>query len=193
MRYFYTADLHLGHARIIDFCKRPFATVEEMNETLVANWNRVVQKGDRVFVVGDFSMKMERTALRTLFDRLEGDKHLLIGNHDHDDVLKLSWASKRDIATVDDPIGKKVVLCHYGLREWPHFFRGALHFYGHSHCNLPGNSRSDDVGVDAVARYRALAAGRDALSPDDFAPVTLDEMLTYMNPRPLYDPHQKVY
>ena len=31
----FTSDLHLGHRSVLNFCERPFETVEEMNETLI--------------------------------------------------------------------------------------------------------------------------------------------------------------
>ena len=31
----FTSDLHLGHANAIQFCDRPFETVEKMNRTLI--------------------------------------------------------------------------------------------------------------------------------------------------------------
>lgn len=43
---FFTSDTHFNHANIIRFCNRPFNDVEQMNETLIANWNRVVQPED---------------------------------------------------------------------------------------------------------------------------------------------------
>jgi calcineurin-like phosphoesterase family protein len=42
----------------------------------------------------------------------------------------------------------QVVLCHYAMRVWRNAHHGALHFYGHSHGNLPGDAQSLDVGVD---------------------------------------------
>lgn len=34
--------------------------VEEMNEKLIENWNRVVSEGDTVFHLGDFALTMEQ-------------------------------------------------------------------------------------------------------------------------------------
>jgi len=42
MTTWFTADLHLGHRNIIEYCNRPFADVDEMNRALIANWNQVV-------------------------------------------------------------------------------------------------------------------------------------------------------
>ena len=52
MTYF-TSDLHLGHENIIRFSNRPFSTLDEMNRTLVDNWNSRVTERDDVFVLGD--------------------------------------------------------------------------------------------------------------------------------------------
>jgi len=52
---FITSDLHLDHTNIIKYCKRPFLSTEEMNNTLVDNWNNAVGKKDRVYFLGDMS------------------------------------------------------------------------------------------------------------------------------------------
>ena len=57
-RIWFTADSHISHRNIIKYCKRPFSDVEEMNETLISNWNKVVGKDDFVFHLGDFSAKI---------------------------------------------------------------------------------------------------------------------------------------
>ena len=56
---FFTSDLHLGHANIIRLCNRPFSNVEEMDETIINNWNSVVTDNDDVYILGDFSYKSE--------------------------------------------------------------------------------------------------------------------------------------
>ncbi|MBQ8000212.1 MAG: hydrolase, partial [Ruminococcus sp.] len=50
---FFTADTHFGHANIVEKFNRPFNTVEEMNETLIKNWNDRITGSDTVFIMGD--------------------------------------------------------------------------------------------------------------------------------------------
>lgn len=86
---YFTADTHFDHANIIRFCDRPFATVEEMNETLIANWNRKVRANDTVFIMGD--MFFRTTDPEPILRRLKGKKHLIVGNHDS------QWMKKVDL------------------------------------------------------------------------------------------------
>lgn len=52
---FFTSDTHFFHEGIIKFCNRPFASVEEMNEAMIRNWNEVVHEKGTVFHLGDFA------------------------------------------------------------------------------------------------------------------------------------------
>lgn len=91
-RCFLSADLHLGHTKIIDLCRRPFADVEEMNERLIENWNNRIGPKDTALILGDLFIhphckkREERHAqidkLIALCARLNGHKYLLRGNHD---------------------------------------------------------------------------------------------------------------
>ena len=42
MRVFLTSDLHFGHKNIIEYEKRPFRNVEDMNAGIIKNWNKIV-------------------------------------------------------------------------------------------------------------------------------------------------------
>lgn len=59
-KIFITSDLHLDHTNIIKYCKRPFLNTEEMNKTLVENWNNTVGKKDRVYFLGDMSFGINK-------------------------------------------------------------------------------------------------------------------------------------
>ena len=54
---YFTSDLHLGHSNIIRMCNRPFNSVEEMNNTLIGNWNSRVTNRDDIYILGDLFYK----------------------------------------------------------------------------------------------------------------------------------------
>ena len=155
----FTSDLHLQHTNIIKYCNRPFKDAEEMDETIIRNWNSVVQPHDTVWLLGDVTMSRKIDKIRWYLSRLHGNKHLIKGNHDYhhtDGAWKqagfLSVSPLREIKVRDevDNSVQKIVLCHYAMRVWPEGHYGAWHLYGHSHGSLPDdpNTRSMDVGVD---------------------------------------------
>ena len=77
-RGFFTGDQHFNHVRILQYSQRPFASVEEMNEALIARFNETVGPDDTVYILGDLVMGKD---LRCA-GRLNGHKKLLMGNHD---------------------------------------------------------------------------------------------------------------
>lgn len=78
---YFTSDLHLGHANIINHCKRPFSSVDEMDERLISMWNARVQPNDTVYILGDLIFR-SAAAPESYLSRLRGKKHLILGNHD---------------------------------------------------------------------------------------------------------------
>lgn len=62
---FYISDLHIGHTNIIRHDNRPFATMYEMENVIIHNWNAVVKQNDEVYVFGDMFWK-PTDALRIL-------------------------------------------------------------------------------------------------------------------------------
>ena len=41
-KIWFIADSHFSHKNVIDYCNRPFCSVEEMNSALIYNWNKIV-------------------------------------------------------------------------------------------------------------------------------------------------------
>lgn len=78
---FLTSDTHFFHNQVISYCSRPWPNWQEMNEGLIANWNSVVGKNDRIFVMGDFHLG-RNAQVKDIVSRLNGRKILFRGNHD---------------------------------------------------------------------------------------------------------------
>ncbi len=168
METFVTADTHFDHESILQYCNRPFDSIEDMNDALIERWNGRVGRRDKVYVVGDFAFKRH---LRWL-NALHGKKVLIRGNHDDaSQKVYTSFTEVHDLLT--RRIGEKqVVFCHYALRTWPDNNQGAWHLYGHSHGRLTESParRSCDVGVDvwgyAPVPWEALARKLEARAPE---------------------------
>ena len=146
MAILFTSDTHFGDHRVLNLHRRPFASVAEMDEEMLARWNAVVGEEDEVWHLGDFARTLARAA--DILPRLNGRKHLLLGNNDPAPLRELGWASVDNYAelTVD---GVRLVLCHYPLRSWNGMHRGVVDLHGHSHGRLAPLARQFDVGVDA--------------------------------------------
>jgi calcineurin-like phosphoesterase family protein len=174
MTTWFTADSHFGHHHGIEQNRRPFPFVAEMNQAMIERWNAVVQPEDDVWHLGDFAYKSARP-VASIFEVLNGKKHLVVGNHDGRHTRALAWESvdtMKEIA-VD---GQRIFLCHYPMLSWPAMNRGSIHLHGHVHGNTRGPAGSIDVGVDCW----------------DFRPVSLPQILERLDERlrePAYE-HQ---
>ena len=165
----YTADLHFGHFNIIRMDHRPFADTEEMDSYLIQQWNNRVYDGDEVYILGDFCFKSAKTP-DVYLRQLKGKKHLIVGNHDSK-LLKNNRAmsyfeSVHELIVIHEN-NVPIVLCHYPLAEWPHYFRESYHIYGHIHGNLNKAYRV------MYEEERALNAG---CMINNYAPVSLREL-----------------
>lgn len=80
-KIWFIADFHFGHSKVIEYSNRPFKTATEMNNTLIKNFNKVVEKNDIVFILGDLSW-LNRKSTTQIVKSLNGFKYLIKGNHD---------------------------------------------------------------------------------------------------------------
>lgn len=83
---FFISDTHFGHEKCWSTFKRsdgsplrPFSSTEEMDETMIENWNRVVGPNDTVYHLGDVVINKK---FLPQISRLNGKKKLIFGNHD---------------------------------------------------------------------------------------------------------------
>ena len=169
-KIFFTSDLHFSHKNIAKFCPqfRRFANVEEMDEHLVAMWNKTVSPEDEVYNLGDLSFSHDLKHITQLLSRLNGRHHLIFGNHDdliQRHIGRFFQTTKADghplLASAQPylklklpEINNTLILFHYPINEWDGCHKGWYHLYGHLHDRL------------APLPGRALNVGR-FLSPQD--------------------------
>jgi len=152
---FFTADLHFGHGNIIQYCKRPFENEQQMNKGLIKNWNSVVSPEDEVFILGDFSIKGKNHEgeFRHILEKLNGIKHLILGNHDVPDPIFLTscgfWSVHypyfvvEEFMCVHDPALTQV-------------YRDRKFLCGHVHDLFKQCKNAFNVGVD-VRDYKPIS------------------------------------
>ena len=169
---YYTSDIHFGHRNVIWMCKRPYSSVEEMNEALIRNWNMRVKGNDKVYIMGDMFFHADIKLVKEILSRLKGRKILIIGNHDG------SWLSKLDhpeqyFELVTDyfngSVGNHgVTLCHFSL---PCFIHQKKQYMIHGHFH---NKTESDIWPLLKVRPHVLNAGVDI---NGYQPVTFEELI----------------
>lgn len=192
MKNFYISDFHFGHSNIIKFDNRPFSTVEEMDNTLINNWNSVVEKDDTVYILGDFCWQSEDRWIEIL-KQLKGNKILIRGNHDPwhlSQQLRNMFKDVKDYKEVKDS-GRRVLLSHYPMP----FYRGAynpdiIHLFGHIHTTLENDflehlreyiDKNDNRGN---SKHKGKFYNVGCMMPYmSFYPRTLDEIIAANTPK----------
>lgn len=156
---YFTADCHYNHRNIVKGCTnwsnneacRDFATVEDMNNTIIENFNYTIEKHDTLYILGDVGFKSED--IQEFMSRLNcKNVHLIYGNHDKEirksQKLQSLFKSVGDIKEIRIE-GQKIVMCHYPMRRWNQsHFSSSIHLYGHTHGHLQCTNRAMDVGLD---------------------------------------------
>lgn len=183
MATWFTADLHLGHRNIIDYCDRPFADVDAMNRALIANWNETAAKDDTIWVIGDFALGKIAETLPIAAD-LHGHKILLAGNHDrcwHGHGRRAEGWTERYLdagfneviqGSAKIKIGARTVLaCHFPYRGDSHDHDRFIEhrpvdnrdwlLHGHIHERWAQHGRMINVGVD-VTGFRPISESEAA-------------------------------
>lgn len=129
------SDTHFGHAKCWEVFKgadgvspmRPFTSTEEMDETMVDNWNRVVGKNDRVIHVGDVVINKK---FLPILDRLNGIKELVEGNHDQHKNKALLVPYFRKCSAMKEIAG--IVFSHFPMHP-DSVERFGTNVHGHLH------------------------------------------------------------
>ena len=168
MRNYFTADCHFGHANIVKYCKRPFKDLDDMNETIIHNWNERVKPEDTVFHIGDFCFKNTTNMIHrgegnihpaSYYEKKLNGKIIFIkGSHDKNNSCKTCILN-----TEIELGGYRIGLVHDPKHVKPKF---DFNLVGHVHslwkCKRISNVDMVNVGVDMW----------------NFRPITIEEIIS---------------
>jgi len=167
---YFIADPHFGHHGVITFkdnegriC-RPFSSIEEHDNLIIENINKVVRVMDKIFILGDVAMN--RHQLSTL-DRINTKKRILVrGNHD---IFKLKEYTPyfRDVRAYKVMPKYGIIFSHIPIHPCQLEERFKLNVHGHTHHNFVPN--------DFDSKYFNIC-------PEivGYAPIELEEILERM-------------
>ena len=159
----FTADTHFGHQRTLELSKRPFKTVEEMDNTMIENWNSVVSDVDTVYHLGDFGDYKVR-------EKLNGNISLVLGNYERSDIEK-GLVTLDDLFDTFESVYKQIDIARinnntYQMVHEPSF-GGSDKFklFGHIHKLQMVKRNALNVGVDC----------------HNFTPISIETVEFYRN------------
>lgn len=139
----FVSDLHFQHRRIVEYTNRGQETTQEDHDRwLTKIWNAQVKPGDLVYHLGDLSFSKDVQETAFWLQQLNGQIHLIKGNHDHSDTFfKLKEMLPNKIVSIShykeirvkllDGTKQDVVLFHFPIGSWHKQSRGSWHLHGH--------------------------------------------------------------
>ena len=180
MKTFFISDTHFNHNKPFVYADRGFKTIEDMNEAIIENWNRVVGKEDKVFVLGDFALGTDLDSIDKILHRLSGEIHLIRGNHDTDTKWDFYKNSDANVYVHDwvytTKMGKNMVyMSHFPTIINDQYMKplnkAVINLFGHTHSKLKLYEHADEFN------YYMYNVACDA---NNCTPVSWEEIYAYI-------------
>ena len=114
-KIYFTSDFHFMHDKDFIYEPRGFSSVHEMNETIIKNFNEVMDWTDTLYILGDCFLNDNEEGMK-LMRRVSGNKqHIIWGNHDTDTrkLLMLNEGWDGEYAAILNYKGYHFYLSHY--------------------------------------------------------------------------------
>ena len=140
----FISDLHFGHTNMA--IKRGFEFVEDHDNYIVNQWNKVVNKKDTTYILGDITMEK---ANYEILDRLNGIKHIVLGNHDEGQHTKYMQNYVNKIAGMVN-YKKEFILTHCPIHPCELEYRFKYNIHGHVHKNSLNDKRYVNVSCEVI-------------------------------------------
>lgn len=117
---FFIGDTHFGHVLIASI--RGFSSIEEHDETLIENWNKVVRQKDVIYHLGDVCFGKPE-----LLSRLKGYKKLILGNHDNERKLSSYFDRFYGATSIHGWILTHIPVHYHQFQRYEYNIHGHLH------------------------------------------------------------------
>lgn len=182
-KIYFTSDSHFFHSNIRKFCNRPFESLEEMDKTLIDNWNKVVPTDGLVFHLGDFSWGGYQQ-WKEAREQLNGEIILIKGNHDRKNgpqsQQQFNTLFKHTAQQMFIEIeGRKIYLNHLPLLCYDGIYRDKenLVFALNGHVHL-SNVKEKNLGKDCERCFSMMLPTQYDVGVDfnDFTPISWSEL-----------------
>lgn len=151
---FTVSDFHYGHLNLCSGVSRwadksgcrDFATVQDMNEAIIENVNRVVKTDDILWHLGDWSFGNESNILKLRRALRCQNIFTILGNHCDREVWSrpevscqfagIFGGSGYDAIVYRYFHNHKVCMSHYPILSWDKKHKGVIHLSGHCHGSM---------------------------------------------------------
>lgn len=143
-----TSDTHFFHVNILKYNRPQFKDVDEMNEFIIKQWNECIGPEDIVYHLGDFAFGSDLEKIHNLILRLNGEKRLILGNHDTWPKINLYTKMFSRIMAVEHFKEEGIILSHFPIHESQlnYGIKGNIH--GHLHSQVLTDKRYKNVCWD---------------------------------------------
>ena len=155
---FFTSDTHFGQQRTLELSRRPFIDINEMDFTLISNWNKNVTMNDIVIHAGDFIDPSKITSqLKSILSILNfKELHWVLGNYDRahiENIKNIVSAINRPIHIHLDNFKFTDVSTSYVVVHEPNDFEidatnDDIILFGHIHGRSFAKRNGFDIGCD---------------------------------------------
>lgn len=180
---YFTSDLHFCHDREFIFGPRGFTNVRDHDETIIKRWNALVQPDDTVYILGDIMLNDNVKGVRN-FNRLNGTKFILLGNHDTKERIEIYKTQLINTTVLGYACTFKYGRYNFYLSHYPTITsnndsgkpltRKVINLFGHTHQNT-----NDYLGLDAMYHV--------GLDSHDNEPVEINDIIMWL------ENHHKAY
>ena len=169
------SDHHLHHRKLVEgwgnsdknehqnSTARPFATIEEHDQALIDNHNKVVKPNDVVWFGGDVMLSGgPGTEFNyELLGKMNGDKRLIVGNHDTAAKIKNYAPYFSKIVGYHELMKLKIIVSHIPVHpsQIEHRFKANIH--GHVHEDTLDDPRYFNMCMENI----------------NYTPISLEEIV----------------